>query len=115
MVVHAVKNSFDSVDTTMTTLFLSGKFIGVYFPSVYVYRQLKSESAFLGSLLNMRGVTEIILMKIFLEIEFISLRVFTIFVVSSLLTTWYATSLVFFIKSRLSRTRNFKSISTLRE
>lgn len=80
----------------------ASKFLSVFIPNSYIYKNSYGESAFLASLLNIRGVTEIIMMKIFYEIGFISTPIFTIFVVSAILTTWCATSLVFYFRKYVS-------------
>lgn len=100
-------NIIDNTNLLLMGLIISliafaSKFFAVYIPNSYIYKHPEGESAFLASLLNIRGVTEIIMMRVFHEIGFISTQIFTIFVVSAMVTTWCATSLVFYFRKYIN-------------
>ena len=79
----------------------STKFIGAYVSSRLLHIS-KYESAFLASLLNIRGVVEIVMIKVAWEIGLINLNILTIFIIVAMVTTWVATWLAICFKRFLN-------------
>jgi Kef-type K+ transport system membrane component KefB len=80
-----------------TIIAFATKFLGVYTSSRLIGYH-KYESAFLASLLNMRGVVEVVMMKVAWEVGLITIETFTVLIIMALATTWLATALALYFK-----------------
>lgn len=101
--IYFVKTGMDAtlqVSFNLTTIYvggmftiiaLLGKFVGSYLTGkILGYTQ--QESALLGFILNIRGVLEIALLNLGLEVGFISNEIYSTLIIMTLITTWIATS-----------------------
>ncbi len=71
--------------------FITGKFMGMS----------NNESTMLGSLLNMRGIIEVILLNIGLNIGIINDKIYTILLVMAMVCTFFASSLSLYLRKKL--------------
>jgi Kef-type K+ transport system membrane component KefB len=72
--------------------FITGKFMGMS----------NDESTMLGSLLNMRGIIEIILLNVGLDIGIINNKIYTILLTMAMICTFFATSLSLYLRKKLA-------------
>ena len=85
----------------LTTIALVGKFGGSYITGK-LSGHSNHESAFLGSLLNIRGIIEIVLLNIALEVGLINDGIYTILICMTLICTFAATSFSLYFSKYIS-------------
>lgn len=97
-----------TINTTMiyitlglTLIALIGKFGGAYITGK-LSGHSNYDSAFLGSLLNIRGIIEIVLLNIGLEIGLINDKIYTILICMTLICTFSATSMSLYLSKHLN-------------
>ncbi len=74
------------------------KFALIYLTGKTFYHYSNAKSIFLGSLLNLRGISQIIIIQTCFEMKLISTSIFTIFYITATITTFAATSLMFYCR-----------------
>lgn len=84
----------------VTLISFVGKFSGVFI-SGKILGYKHHETAFLASVLNIRGVVEVVMMKVVWEVGIISLQIFTILILMALTSTWIATTSALYFKKFL--------------
>jgi Kef-type K+ transport system membrane component KefB len=98
--IHAAFNlKVVYIGLILTLIALGGKFIGSYIVGK-ILGYTRDESILLGSILNIRGVLEIALLNIGLEIGFISNQLYSMLIIMTLITTWIATTASLWIYNR---------------
>ncbi len=75
--------------------FITGKFMGMS----------NDESTMLGSLLNMRGIIEVVLLNIGLNIGIINDKIYTILLIMAMICTLFASSLSVYLRKKLERAK----------
>lgn len=90
------------VGLAMSMLALISKFSGVYL-GARILKYSKNEANFMGAILNLRGVFEVVLIKISWEVGLISKDVFIILVIMAITSTWVSTSLALLMRNRIMK------------
>jgi Kef-type K+ transport system membrane component KefB len=89
---------------TLTFIALLGKFSGAFITGKLMGAS-NTESVLLGSLLNMRGIIEIVLLNVGLDIGIINDKIYTILLIMTMLCTFFATSVSLHLRKKLARTK----------
>ena len=84
----------------LSVIAFCAKFIGVYF-GARLLKYPTYEAAFLSSVLNIRGIVEVVVMKIAWEVGLISFQIFTILIIVAIFTGWFATTVALHFKKKL--------------
>jgi Kef-type K+ transport system membrane component KefB len=84
----------------LTVVALLTKFTGVFI-GAKIAKYDNAEAAFLGTLLNLRGVFEVVVIKVVWELGLISRTIFVILVVMAIASTWVSTSAALWFRNRL--------------
>lgn len=105
-VIHNYKTILIAIILTIVALLtkFSGVFIGAK-----IAKYDNSEAAFLGALLNLRGVFEVVVIKVVWELGLISRTIFVILVIMAIASTWVSTSAALWFRNRLTLCYNRKS------
>lgn len=84
----------------LSVVSFSAKYLATYFSS-RVLDYTSSESSFLAAILNIRGVIEIVTLKVAWELGLVSQEVMTIVIIIALVTNWLATTAAFYFQKNL--------------
>jgi Kef-type K+ transport system membrane component KefB len=79
------------------------KFTYIYFATTRCFYYTSTKSLFLASILNIRGISQILLIQSLYEDKIISNSIFAIFYISALITTFVSTGLMFYFRQRLPK------------
>lgn len=90
------------IGLAMSMLALVSKFSGVYL-GARILKYSKNEANFIGAILNLRGVFEVVVIKISWEVGLISKDVFIILVIMAITSTWVSTSLALLMKNKIMK------------
>lgn len=81
----------------ITLVAIAGKFGGAYFSARFVGESVR-DSLYIGSLMNTRGLMELVVLTIGYEMNILSPPIFVVLVIMTLVTTFMTTPLVSFIR-----------------
>ena len=88
----------------LTSIALIGKFTGSFITGKF-FGMSNTESTMLGSLLNLRGVIEIVLLNVGLNIGIINDKIYTILLVMTMICTFFATSISLQLSKKLKKSK----------
>jgi Kef-type K+ transport system membrane component KefB len=90
----------------VTLIAIIGKFSGAFLTG-RILGYSKSESMLLGSLLNMRGIIEVVILNIGLELNIISQSIYSILIIMTLISNFFATALSLHINKKMLKQSGF--------
>lgn len=88
-----------------TSIALLGKFSGSFITGK-LFGMSNTESTMLGSLLNLRGIIEIVLLNVGLDIGIINDKMYTILLVMTMICTIFATSMSLHLRLKLNPSKD---------
>lgn len=82
----------------LTIVALTSKFCGAFI-GAKILKYSNAESGFLGGLLNLRGVFEVVVIKISWEVGLISKNLFIILVIMAIVSTWFSSAIALWFRN----------------
>lgn len=87
----------------VTLIAIIGKFSGAFITG-RILGYTKTESVLLGSLLNMRGIIEVVILNIGLELDIISPSIYSMLIIMTLISNFLATTISLHINKKVIKT-----------
>ena len=100
---HVILNEKIIILSILITLIaIVGKFSGAFITG-RILGYSRNESMLLGSLLNMRGIIEVVILNIGLELNIISESVYSMFIIMTIVSNFFATAVSLHVNKKISK------------